>query len=347
MLISSCNSINEKNTKKSSSVFINSFISNSLKTSTFIDSVRTHSNSSEPSTSNKNGHQHNSETIIEHYYHENGSLTQWDQSMAIYDDKVFLFLDTTAENASEAGYSFVVLDLITKEILFKGQTPTRNCHNNNAQFLDVFFSSEDKYPLLLLSRGDYPSSPDAEKCYVVRIIETNNSFQLEIIKTISCTLEQAKFNGSWVTDRCGNLFLYTMTLGDWRVPESDGNKFIVYRFDMFDPIDGSNLVLTNDDVKGFSTFDYCIFQGGDSLNGKLYLPIGGYTKINGIREPNVRNIVAIVDPICGIVEDTIDSDVLENEGVSYYKGKLYVASKDGSGTAQTRTPTFKIQSFTL
>lgn len=285
------------------------------------------------------------EIIIEHYYEDCGSLTQWNQSMAVYKNTAFLFLDTKAEAAANAGYSFVVIDLTTKEIIFRGETPTRNCHNNNAQFLNVFYETGDNYPLLLLSRGDYPDSPDAGKCYVVRITELDNVFKLSIVKTISCTIEQAKYNGSWVTDNRGNLFLYTLTLGTWEMPETEGNKFTIIRFDMFNPLDPTDLIISVDDLKGLSILDYCIFQGGDSFEGKLLFPIGKYTKINGKNAISKGNIIAIINPFTGVVEGTIPSDYLENEGISVYGNKVFVSSKDGSGSPETKTPTFRIKSF--
>ena len=292
-------------------------------------------------------HSCNVETIISQLYANGGSLTQWTQSMAIFNGKIFLFLDTAAESAPDAGYSFVVIDLASKAILYRGNTPTRACHNNNAQFLDIFYDEGDTYPLLLLSRGDYPSSPDAGKCYIVRIVENDGAFELEIIKTISCTMPQAKYNGSWVTDRHGNLYLYTMTIGDYQTPESAGNRFVIYRFDMFNPLDGVDITLSASDVKGMSVLDYCVLQGGDSFGGKLFLPIQSYTKINGVTPAYTGHIVAVIDPIAGCVENMIPSDTLENEGVCIYEGKMYVSSKDGNGSSSTTTPTFKIQAFSF
>lgn len=287
----------------------------------------------------------NVEDIISKTYADGGSLLQWDQSMAIYGNKAFLFLDTRAESDPDAGYSFAVVDLANGNILFRGNTPTRDCHNNNAQFLDVFYNEDDTYPLLLLSRGDYPSSPDAGKCYIVRIVESEGIYTLSIIKTISCTIPQARYNGSWVTDRHGNLYLYTMTIGDFQTPESAGNKFVIYRFDMFDPTDGVDITLSDNNVRGKSVFDYCVLQGGDSFGGKLFLPIQGYTKINGVVPSFTGHIIAVIDPIKGVVESMIPSDKLENEGIAIYNGAIYVSSKNGGGTSATTAPTFKIQKY--
>lgn len=287
------------------------------------------------------------DTIVEHYYYDNGSLTQWNQSMAIYNNRVFLFLDTNAETATNAGYSFVVMDLMSKSIIYKGITPTRNCHNNNAQFLNTFYDSKDKYPLLLLSRGDYPWSNESGNCYVIRITELNDEFNLEIVKTIACSIPQSKYNGSWVVDRCGNMFLYTMTEGDWQTPESDGNRAVIYQFEMFDPMDSSELVLCESDVIAVHLLDYCVLQGADSINGKLYLPIGHYTKINGILSSSFENIVAVFNPASGLIEETIPSDTMENEGISFYNNKMYISSVNSGGNFETTTPTFKIQSLVL
>jgi len=294
----------------------------------------------------------NVQTIVEHYHAidgvvSDGALTQWDQSMAIYNDKIFVFLDSSAETADGGGYSFVVIDYNTKEIIFKGLMPSKRSHLNNAQFLDVFYDENDAYPLLLMSRGDYPSA-DSNKFYIMRIVESEGVFTISIVKTITCTLPQANYNGSWICDNSrGKLYLYTMLLGDWRIREDEGNRFVIYEFDMFDPLDSSDLTLTEDDMTRMTKYDYWVLQGGTCSGGKLFLPIQNYTKINGIIPSYRGHIVAIINPDTGKVERIIPTDSMENEGIAIYNGKIYVSSKNGSGSMDTKTPVFRIQEFIM
>ena len=134
-----------------------------------------------------------------------------------------------------------------------------------------------------MSRGDYPGGEDSNKFYVLRIEEKDGIFDINIIKTITCDLPQASYNGSWICD-CLNekLYLYTMLTGDWRVTEAEGNRFVIYEFKMFDATDPRDITLTNDDVTKELLFDYMSFQGGTCWGGMLFIPIEAYKKINGV-----------------------------------------------------------------
>ena len=123
--------------------------------------------------------------------------------MSISQNRIFCF-----NHGSECR----VFDFITKENLKVHPLPDIS-HHNNAQFLNLYYDTKDKYPLLLLSRGDYPRSHN--EVYVVRVFESDGEISFKVIKTIHNTLNEAMYNGSWVVDQDQNkLFLYTMSIGD-------------------------------------------------------------------------------------------------------------------------------------
>ena len=182
----------------------------------------------------------------------------------------------------------------------------------------------------------------------MRIVENSGVYTISIIKTITCTLPQADYNGSWVCNTQNNrLYLYTMLLGDWRVTEAQGNKFVIYEFDMFDPTNPTDLTITSSDVRKMTKYDYLILQGGTCWGGKLFLPIQSYTKINGIVPSYTGHVCAIFNPDLGFIENMIVTDSMENEGCAIYNGKLYVASKNGNGSVETTTPVFKIMEYSF
>ena len=94
------------------------------------------------------------------------------QSMSMFDNKAFCFID---------GVDSYIFDINSKEVFNTGKLPEKS-HHNNAQFLDVYYQEGDKYPLLLLSKGNYP--PDQNECFIVRLEEINDSIKFTRIKTI-------------------------------------------------------------------------------------------------------------------------------------------------------------------
>ena len=154
--------------------------------------------------------------LIHQEFFGDGNHILYLQSMSLFDNKSFCF---------EAGTECYVFDIDTKEVFNTGELPEQS-HHNNAQFLDIYFDKEDKYPLLLLSRGDYP--PNQNEFYIVRVLQKNDSISFHRIKTIKNTLVEAKNGGSWFADTKGKkLYMYAMTKSDWRVKED--NIFCVFR----------------------------------------------------------------------------------------------------------------------
>ena len=287
-------------------------------------------------------------TSLEHYFEGEGKITMWNQSMAIYSGHFFVFLDATARTTSDVNCDIVVI--YQSEIIFTGLLPAEVAsHVNNAQFTNTFFASGDKYPLLLLSRGDYGGNK-ANKCYLLRITETTEedttTYEFTIVKTITLSgVPEVNYNGSWVCDFVNNkLFLYTMATGYWNV--TTNNWFVIFEFPLPDFSASGDIAISAADVVKRMDFDYMVFQGAASAAGKLFIGVQNFTRINGYTPKYYKaHAVAVINPSSGEIETLIPTDDMENEGVCIYNGLLYVSSKNGSATSSTTSACFNIKRY--
>ena len=173
-----------------------------------------------PITSRKN--KLNSEVVLSHTP-SSYSHTKYNQSMAAYNGKLFCFNDTSFND----GFC-VIIDIATKNVVAFVQTIPSvlvNSHVNNACFTDVFFDSGDTYPLILISRGDYPNGTDKGKeMYVFRIVESGGVFSFTLIKTIKT--DYYFFGASWEYDTNRKMIWgHLCKHGDWRWGDSKYRKF--------------------------------------------------------------------------------------------------------------------------
>ena len=156
------------------------------------------------------------------------SHTKYNQSMAAYNGKFFCFNDTHINDGL-----CVVIDMDTKEVIdFVEDIPEElaNSHLNNVCFTDVFYETNDAYPLILISRGDYPSAADpsvaarGKEMYVFRITETNGKFSFTHIKTIKT--EHYFISPSWDYDANRKMIWgHLSEHGDWRWGNDKYRKF--------------------------------------------------------------------------------------------------------------------------
>lgn len=298
-------------------------------------------------------------TFVEHYHTIDGELsdgyyTMWNQSMAIANNRIFLFSDATARSPQYAGADLIVMDYTTKEIIYKGISGSWDyTHHNNAQFINgVYYDAEDSFPLLLLSRGDYNSTN--VRFYIIRITESYNendgySYVLTIIKTITIQgVAEAPFNASGIIDTLSGKFYMYSNVKTWTTVS--GNSFVINQFDIKKlALDSqANVTLTVSDIENKMVFDYYVLQGGCAAGGRLFIGLQNFTTINGGFLPLYNgHSIGVINPSNGELETIIPSGTLENEGVAFYKGKLYVSSKNGSATAETTSPCFDIQEYIL
>lgn len=274
------------------------------------------------------------EKLIFEEFFGDGNPLRLNQSMCIWQDKAFCF---------SHGSDCNVLDLKTKQWMLSDALPYSS-HNNNAQFLISYYDQNDKYPLLLLSRGDYP--PNQNDVYIIRVQEIDNHLTYTVIKTIHNNIEEARYNGSWVIDEEHHkLFLYTMTKGDWRVKED--NKFCVFSFPMPEITNTETVTLGYDDVISKWEYEYLILQGGTYFNGYLFFNVQSLSSINGQSLPFTNNVFAI-NAKSGIVEAVMPLyDEKETEGICVYKNKLYVTFKNGLEQQDLQSVVFSMREYSL
>ncbi len=270
-------------------------------------------------------------SVYEEKFGEGNSI-RLNQSMAIFGDKVFCFND---------GTECYIFDIDSKKVFNSGALPEIS-HHNNAQFLDVYYDKGDKYPLLLLSRGDYP--PNQNELYIVRVIEKNDSITFHRVKTIKNTIAEAKNGGSWVADEEHNkLFLYCMTTGDWRT--KDNNNFCIFSFILPDTANKDDVTLTYDDVLERWEYTYLIHQGGTYYKGYLFFNVQNmdnstiFDRHKKVIAINIRN---------GALEAFLPLyDPKETEGICVYNNKLFVTFKNGNAEQDPNDTVFSLYEYSL
>lgn len=274
------------------------------------------------------------EIIISRNYDASDFL-RYNQSMAINGGKIFFFQDTSIADVRNSGQSIVIYDLETLTQEATANNPV-SAHCNNAQFTNIYYSSSDPFPLLMLSNGDYPNE-NSPYFHFIRISKSGTTYAFTIIKTITCSVPEAIYNGSWVGNfRQKRLFMYTFTIGTWQTPESQGNKIAIFEFAMPDITDPTPVTLSVSDVKRYSLMDYFIAQGADEHGGLLYMPGQALTKINGLPFDGISgqtNALLVINPDLGRVVNVVPFMGPEPEGCAQYGGDIYISQKYGGATS--------------
>lgn len=216
-------------------------------------------------------------------------------------------------------------------------SPTSECHYNNAQFT-TYTISGDEFPLLLLSRGDYPGGNT--DFYFVRIIRSGDTFSFSIYKTCHTTIYSAMYNGSWAVDTQNNrLWLYTNTSDIFSVTEN--NDIVFYEFRMPNLENGDEYTFSGDDVIRSFSVPHFTFQGAVIWNGRMFMPGESFSNING-RVVKLgylssglgdNSAVIVVNLATAQIESIIPSGLLENEGIFEHDGRVYVMSHNGHASS--------------
>ena len=273
------------------------------------------------------------ELVYEEQFGE-GNTIRLHQSMSVFDDVAFCF---------NHGNECRIYDLKTKDQFYAEPLPDKS-HHNNAQFSNVFFEQGDRFPLLILSRGDYPPNPN--DFYVVRVQENEGRYSFSIVKTIHNSIREAIHNGSWVIDEDHNkLFLYCMTTGDYRVKEN--NHFCIYSFNLPDITDPEDITLGYEDVLDKWEYTYLIHQGGTYYNGFLLFNVQSLSSVEGKEVVSSKSVIAI-NATSGHIDIVLPlDDSKETEGISVFDNCLYVSFKEGNENQSFANTVFTLNAYSL
>ena len=263
-----------------------------------------------------------------------GNSLRHNQSMCVFEEKAFCFSD---------GDECHIIDIGEKKRLLSELLPDTS-HHNNAQFLNTYYDEDDKYPLILLSRGNYP--PYQNEFYVIRVQEQDGRIKFNTIKTVYNTIQEARNNGSWVVDEeHGKLYLYSMTLSDYRVKEN--NRFCVISFSLPDLMSPEDVTLSNKDVLEKWEYTYLIHQGGTYFNGYLFFNVQEVYSVAGRSIQSPKCVIA-VNVNNGRIEATLPlDDHKETEGISVYNNLLFVSFRNGSENQAPKSTVFTLSQYTL
>lgn len=245
------------------------------------------------------------------------NITDYDfyfhQSMTIYNGYMFAF--------SSSGIC-TIIDCATKEIVSYCEfLPNERQHANSAQFTDLYFNSEDEFPLLLLSRcGNSASGSGADECLIYRITKSETTFTMTLVNSISPAFYT--YGASWGIDKNTNqLYLATYLNGTYQV--TINNPLIFATFDMpglTQILSGTAITLNKSDMTSFMEIPHTILQG---------LAVNGSIIYTGISESG-QNLWAV-----SINKNRVLSKIklisnYEVEGVAVYENEIYISQKNGS-----------------
>lgn len=262
-----------------------------------------------------------------------GNPRQKAQSMAYSKDRIFVF---ESDNYCDI---YVLSDMENNHQ--RVSLPFDIAHWNNAQASTTYIDG-NKHPLILLSRGDYASDNRSTDCYLIQVSEpTNYSYSFAIYKTIHNTIDESKWNGSWVADwQQKKLYLYTYERGGWNV--IDNNDTIIFEFELPDITSPEDVTLGYDDVKRIIHLPHFTMQGADIVDGKLFMP-GEDVKI--INDGDIWTgyngkygdvcVMQVIDLSSGTIVNYIPTGNIENEGIFIRNGKIYIMSHNGTATVST------------
>ena len=245
------------------------------------------------------------------------------QSIAIYAGYVFVFFGNGGG---------IAIDFETKTII-NGFTsePVGHNHQNCAQFTDIFYDTNDEFPLIIISRcgNSSPNDPQTEydTCLIYRITRSGTEFTFTLINTIACDV--ASYGNDWVYDSV-NRTISMLTPKNATYNVSVNNPILFSTWVMPDAesiLSGAQITLFAKDRIGVAECENVVMQAACAFGTDIFF---------GAQDGTTTRYVYVMDMSNGIVKTKIPLvNSHELEGVTIYDGKLYVAHRNGSSLSET------------
>lgn len=275
------------------------------------------------------------EELLSVIYDNTKLIERYNQSIAVADNRIFAFADSGFFDITNGENNVIVYDATTMQEVGRGCTGIADSHHNNAQFLkSIKYDINDKYPLLVLSRGDYPgASADYKQFYIMRVIENDGVFIFERLKTITCNVVNVSYNGSWIYDEVNEVvYMYTHTIGNYQIRDGNNTCIIGFPLSIAEIKNTSDLTLNNEDVISRIVLPYGVWQSGECYNGRLYMPTQYMTEFNGTKQPfSGNNRLLVINPNDGNIDSLVPiTEGIEPEGISIYDNKMYISYHNGA-----------------
>lgn len=250
-----------------------------------------------------------------------GDYELWrNQSIAIHDGKVFLF---------KADSTCVIMDYVTKDFIGTASVPNAS-HANSAQFTNIYYDSDDEFPLVLISKcgnsntesGQTSGSDDAALFY--RITRNNTTYAFTLIQTT--ILDVSSYGSSWCIDEYNNtMYCVRFKNGNWRLTTNNPLCIMVFNApSVSDILGGTTVTFTENDAVSTYEGSFEIFQGCFANNGLLYL---------GLQDSVDGSSVWVYDVFGKEIRSKIKmQSTKEVEGVCLYDNTMFVSQRNGSDT---------------